>query len=619
MGVSLFSKGVLLEINGREYTLIRKIDKDLWQLEDKRSGRLEQRGFRELQQLYVERKLVFVQSIPDDLDSKSSEAQRRRNEAFMLQLSDEERTAIKRKRAYVQAILGLPESKNHFQAAIKETHEKLGEHVPPPNWTTVLRWKKRFMGAGNDAFALSQQHHRKGNRSPRYPEKTRKLVEEAIDRFYLCLERGTIQDVVDHAAYMVSKENKLLPESMHMAPPTRRMVRRLIDDIDAYDRYAARYRSLAATRIFRGVRDTNVTDQPLECAEIDHTRADVFVVDEHSGLPMGRPWITVCIDRNTRCILGIHITFAPPSYLSVARCLRHAILPKVDLREQYPEIESEWHAHGVMSRLVVDNGAEFHGMPLDDACLALNIDLQYTPRKTPWFKGQIERFQGTLNRGVAHGVPGTTFSGIFEKGEYDPTKHAVVTYSTFKLAVHKWIADFYHQKPHRGIDQLTPAAAWDSRISPEDIPLPDNLARLDAILGKSENRTLTHKGIELNGLFYNSDELVALRRRFGDRLEVEVRVDEGDLGKVFVIAPDNSQVIEAPCLQRLYASGLSKWQHDFIRRYARSQLDMADGQEAWLKAKADIAELFQADVLRKQKKRGKKLGDKASEGVRIFV
>jgi hypothetical protein len=31
-----------------------------------------------------------------------------------------------------------------------------------------------------------------------------------------------------------------------------------------------------------------------------------------------------------------------------------------------------------------------------------------------------------MNRAVAHGVPGTTFSNIFEKGDYNPAKHAVV-------------------------------------------------------------------------------------------------------------------------------------------------------------------------------------------------
>jgi len=47
-----------------------------------------------------------------------------------------------------------------------------------------------------------------------------------------------------------------------------------------------------------------------------------LVVDDQSGLPLGRPSVTACIDCYTRCILGIYIGFNPPSYQSVAACLK---------------------------------------------------------------------------------------------------------------------------------------------------------------------------------------------------------------------------------------------------------------------------------------------------------
>ena len=78
-----------------------------------------------------------------------------------------------------------------------------------------------------------------------------------------------------------------------------------------------------------------------------------------------------------------------------------------------------------------------------------------------------------------------------------------------------------------------PAIVWQSSIQPEDILLPNNLSQLDAILGRSEQRALTHKGIEINNLFYNSSELTNLRRRFRDKLDVEIRVNDADLGLFF--------------------------------------------------------------------------------------
>src|ERR1019366_5694076 len=133
-------------------------------------------------------------------------------------------------------------------------------------------------------------------------------------------------------------------------------------------------------------------------------------IDEESGLPLGRPWLTICIDDFTRCILGLFISFEPPSYLSVARCLKNAFLPKTSLQEKYPSVKNRWDAHGIMRELVVDNGREFHSKSLEAACYSVGTEIHYAPRKVAWFKGKVERVQGTLNRGVAHGTPGTTFS-----------------------------------------------------------------------------------------------------------------------------------------------------------------------------------------------------------------
>lgn len=66
-------------------------------------------------------------------------------------------------------------------------------------------------------------------------------------------------------------------------------------------------------------------------------------------------------------------------------------------------------------RAALDDGAEFDSDSLKAACMALGIEIRYAPRKTPWFKGKIERFLGTLNASLLHGTPGTASSNIFEK------------------------------------------------------------------------------------------------------------------------------------------------------------------------------------------------------------
>ncbi len=119
-----------------------------------------------------------------------------------------------------------------------------------------------------------------------------------------------------------------------------------------------------------------------------------MVVDEQTGLPLGRPSVTACIDCYSRCILGIYIGFNPPSFQSVAACLKDCFLPKVNLKRDNPGIVNEWPAYGVMHNLVVDGGLEFYSASLEQVCLSLNINWIAAPRRTAWFKGKIERFLG---------------------------------------------------------------------------------------------------------------------------------------------------------------------------------------------------------------------------------
>ena len=498
------------------------------------------------------------------------------------------------------AIMGLPNSAEVLEPVIAEVWKKLQAPASAPHWTTVYRWKSKLQKAGKDVVALTSNRQTQGNRALRYSAEVTAIVSASIDKLYLSQERKSIQDALDNAIATIIQENRLRPESMQLALPTRRLVKRLVEEIPAFDRYAARHGRVAATKRFRSVQSHRTTLAPLERAEIDHTLLDLMCIDDHTGLPLGRPYITACIDDYSRCLLGLYVGFEPPSYRTVAHCLKHAFLPKTDLAAKYPGIKNSWDAYGVMRELVVDNGAEFHSTSLENACYSLGIEMHYSARKTPWFKGKIERFLGTLNGAVAHGNPGTTFRNIFDKEEYDPSKHAVIRLGKLQEAIRMWVVDVYHQKPHRTLN-APPAIVWQTSIRQEDILLPDDPAQLDAIMGRSEERRLTHKGIELNGLLYNSPELTDLRRQLGDKLDVEIRVNDADLGQIIVLSPDKTRMFKANALTSEYANGLSAWQHRVCKKFAANELEKYDAT-AWLEAKMAITSLIEEEFMHKKQK-----------------
>jgi putative transposase len=217
----------------------------------------------------------------------------------------------------------------------------------------------------------------------------------------------------------------------------------------------------------------------------------------------------------------------------------------------------------------------------------------------PWYEGKLERFQGAMNHDLLHGNPGTTFSNILERDDYDPSKHAVVLLSTFREMLHKWIVDVYLQSPHRGIID-TPAHRWQAALGELPPPLPPSASELDVVLGMSAQRVIFHYGVELMGLKYNGPELGDLRRRLGVGAKVELTFDPGDLSRVYVLDSKQGSYIAVLAVNQSYAAKLSVWQHRVIRRFAQRQLNGRTDLVALAQAKADIRALVERDFKRKQ-------------------
>ncbi len=592
MGVTFLRAGQKVQIHGQVETVLRNVDADIWQLESERTRRITEYSTATLMTLYCDRTLIF-------LDDKwlANPAQKG---ARLPEATDEQLELAKLRRLLVLEVINMPATKAHIAPIIEQKWRKLGRQDKCPSASRVLVWKKRFVESNRDIYSLIDQHSKKGNRKPRYPEEVSSIVEDAINEVYLTRERKTRQDALDEAEHRIRKENSDRPRQHQLPMPTAGLVRTLIDRIPAFDRVSKRFGRVAAERKFRGVLHNASGTAPLERVEIDHTQLDLMVFDEEVCLPRGRPWLTVCLDSYTRCVLGIHLTFQKPSYVSVAQCLRHAFLPKPDYREEYPSIENLWVPFGVMEELVVDNGMEFHSKSLENVCLSLGTELIYCARKKPWYKGKVERFAKSMNNDTAHGNPGTTFSNIFEKDDYDPKKHAFISFGGLKEIIFKWVVDIYHQRPHRALD-TSPRILWDSSIAPQDIPIPTDPLVLNALMGRTDTRKLTHQGIELDKLFYNSPELIQLRRRFGHRLDVELRIDDENLGELIVICPKTGQLYAAPAINAEYAAGLSRWQHELLKRFATAKYSSVD-KESLLRAKHDLTEIVEREVLSNKKK-----------------
>jgi putative transposase len=267
----------------------------------------------------------------------------------------------------------------------------------------------------------------------------------------------------------------------------------------------------------------------LDLYQVDHTKVDVIVVDEYERRPLGRPWLTLVLDVASRMIAGYYLTFDPPCSTSVALALSHAVLPK----ERYLQelgLQAEWPISGLPCVVHVDNADEFHARALKRGCQEHGIQLCYRPPLQPHYGGHIERLIGTLMKEM-HLLPGTTFSSVKERGEYDSAARAVMSMQELEQWLALQITGAYHQSVNRHL-RCSPLQAWRRLHKPDRIRHPDDPNRFYIDFLPVEQRLIRRDGIQLFRIHYWDNALSPLAGRSTRRHLI--RYDPRNLSRIFV-------------------------------------------------------------------------------------
>lgn len=461
-------------------------------------------------------------------------------------------------------------------AEIKQAR-RAGESFPKTaiSVASIYRWIRDYEQSGNDIRALVGNSQQQGGKDQSRLEDDVEAIVHAViqDRYYVS-ERVTCDDIYLEVALRVEEENRFRHEGEKLAAPSRTTIWRRIDALDEMGKLIAKRGKRVAKRESTQYGKMEYPVIPLERVEIDHTPMDVIVVDGQDNLPLGRPTLTYCLDTTTRYPLGFYVGFDPPSYLTVMQCLHHAILAKGDMRERYGT-QHDWIACGIPAVLIIDNGKEFIGNDLPDACNSLGIELIQMPIRTPHFKAAVERMFRTINTGLLHKLPGTTFSNPQQRGEYKSEEEACIDLQDLDTVLHIFLLDVYAERFHRGLGGI-PARRWESITHEGFFPrLPASAEELKILLGRVTHRVIQPYGIEFMRLRYNSRSLAPLRTYLGGA-KVKIKYDPTDLGHIHVYDPQEQVYIEVECLDREYACGLSLWKHRVILHWARKEQAQVD-------------------------------------------
>ncbi len=265
---------------------------------------------------------------------------------------------------------------------------------------------------------------------------------------------------------------------------------------------------------------------PNELWEIDASPADVLLKD-------GRYNIYLVVDIYTRRI-KVLVSKTPTTAASLM-LIRQAIL--------------DW---GVPQTIRTDNGSDFISHQFRRALIQLGIRQDVSAPFTPEHKGTVERHIKTLQHSFMPLLPGFIGHNIADRskiearkafahrlGEEDHKAFCVdLDQSELQELVNAWCDAKYAHKAHYGLKGKTPfemASGYTGSIRRIENKQALHLL-LSEVPGKNGFRTVTKKGVRIDGFTYWGNGLQVGRRVF-------VRHDPDDLGRIYCFTEDEREFI----------------------------------------------------------------------------
>jgi putative transposase len=365
--------------------------------------------------------------------------------------------------------------------------------------------------------------------SRRLPDEIETVIAGAIEDFFKSRQKPSIN--------ALQKEVRRRCSLKGLSAPCWTTLRDRVAAIDPAELTAAREGAKVSRQRHQPVPGSYQVERAYEVVQIDHTLVDVIVVDRVHRQPLQRPWVTLAIDVASRMVAGFYLTLEPPSALSVSLAIQHLVQPKLDWLDGLG-IDANWPTAGLPELIHIDNAKEFRSKAMKRGTEEHGISLQYRPIGAPHYGGHIERLIGTM-MGAVHLLPGSTFSSVKDRGDYDSAAKSAMTLDELE----RWCAleiTRYHAGRHRSLG-IPPVAAWQEAVQRRDTPLrhphdPDGF-RIDFL--PAVERMVRRDGIHLFGLRYWDDVLSIWAGRQGRQLRISY--DPRDLSTVFVRGPDGQR------------------------------------------------------------------------------
>jgi putative transposase len=272
---------------------------------------------------------------------------------------------------------------------------------------------------------------------------------------------------------------------------------------------------------------TNEVEHRCHTYQMDHTELPIWVVPRGHKHPV-RPWLTVAMDAKHRYPLAWVVTFGRPSAEEVAACLMQAITVRLAPDGVTP-------VGGRPVRVVWDRGLEFLANRVTASCMRLEILAFPLTAFSPHLKAQLERFWGTLKRGLLPTLPGYTDNVADLRGR-SAIAAACLGQDEFLVKLADWMDWYIAERQHPTLG-TTPLRSWAADATPLD-EVPEDQLWEDFLIAKDKVK-VSKMGVRFDTIDYVGEltgpvgRLVEVRYLAHDRSFIEVFLDGSHLCTAF--------------------------------------------------------------------------------------
>jgi putative transposase len=422
----------------------------------------------------------------------------------------------------------------HYKAIVLHLAGTAGR----PKTRTERHWISSYREAeiryGYGYLGLLDNTDKKGNRLPKLPSKSYELMNTCVDEQYLNSTDTSPISVYGHYRNACEKADVIAASFKTFLARLKRL--------DAKDTEQSRKGFRAAYQLDEFYWELKPTiprhgDRPFEIAHLDHTELDIQLVDSVTGGNLGRPWLTLMMDANSRHILAYVLSYEPPSYRSCMMVIREC----VRIHNRLPQT------------LVVDGGAEFNSVYFEQLIAFYCITKKNRPGAQPRFGSVMERLFGVTNQQFVHLLRGNTQitkNVRLVTKAVNPANLAVWTLPKLKERIGLYFSKVYENLDHPSLGESS-RRAFERGLAHHGVR-PMKIVRYDDAFilstlpstSKGHAKVIQSRGIKINNFYYWHATM-----RITTGQEVAVRYDPYDIGTAYAFV--KGQWVR--CVSQFYA------------------------------------------------------------------